>query len=453
MTRFRPLAALAPLVLSVSVLPAQAVPMATAAAAASATVRGTPDSFADLVENVMPAVVNISTVAGGRPVAPSPNGEPRSLGSGFIIDKSGIVVTNDHVVRVGDVITVTLENGKEYPARKIGSDRETDLAVLKIDGPATFPAVRFGNSDRLRVGEWVVAIGQPFGLGGSVSAGIVSAKSRDIDSGLYDDFIQTDAAINRGNSGGPLFDMSGRVVGVNTVIFAPGGGSVGVGFAVPGTLAERVVRQLIEFGETQRGFLGVLLEEVTPADKARLRLPNTDGALVVGVPAEGTPAARAGIRENDVIIRFDGKEIEQQRELTRAVAETRVGSTVPVVIIRSGQRVTLEVNIARRETLTAQRGGAVDVDGLTLQAANIETKALYGLPDAVDGVIVTHVEGTSPLSGTLRQGDVIFEIGDIPVNDPQSVAARIAALRAAGAGPVELLVRRGDQLFDTYLVP
>ncbi|MEM9234822.1 MAG: trypsin-like peptidase domain-containing protein, partial [Pseudomonadota bacterium] len=283
----------------------------------------TPDSFSGLVKNVMPAVVNISGTQSGIDGMPI-GGGGESLGSGFIVDSSGIVVTNNHVIDRANVITVTLEDGREFKATLRGTDPLTDLAVLQMEGGGRFPAVKFGNSDRIDVGDWVVAIGQPFGLGGSVSAGIVSAKSRDIDSGLYDDFIQTDAAINRGNSGGPLFDMNGRVVGVNTIIYSQSGGSVGIGFAIPSNLASRVVDQLIEFGETQRGYLGVLLDDVSEESRLRLGLETTKGALVTGVPSSGGPAAQAGIQEDDVIIRFNGRRIEDQRDLTRAVADASV---------------------------------------------------------------------------------------------------------------------------------
>jgi serine protease Do len=421
---------------------------------AQAAARGAPDSFADLVENVMPAVVNISNAQGipGAPVLGT-SSDNVSLGSGFIVDPRGIVVTNNHVIENAERITVTLDDGTEHTATLRGVDRETDLAVLMIDAERRFPYVEFGNSDKARVGDWVVAIGQPFGLGGSVSAGIVSATSRDIRAGLYDDFIQTDAAINRGNSGGPLFNTDGRVIGVNTIIFSQTGGSVGVGFAVPGNLASRVVSQLIEFGETQRGYLGVLLDDVTSDERTRLGLRNERGALVIGVPTAGGPAALAGVRRDDVIIRYGGRAIEDSRELTRAVADTPVGATVPVIVIRQGEEVSLRITVGRRETMAAVSSGSIETAGLTLQTATGETKALFGLPDDTEGVIVGHVDPRSPLASSLRPGDVILEIGWDQVRDPESFETHLSRLRDADSGPVQILVRRGERLFYARLKP
>ncbi|WP_370334558.1 trypsin-like peptidase domain-containing protein [Parvularcula marina] len=419
--------------------------------APAVTASATPETFSSLVKNVMPAVVNISGRQAGIGGAPMGGGE--SLGSGFIIDSSGIVVTNNHVIDRSDIITVTLEDGREFKATLRGTDPLTDLAVLQMEGGGRFPAVKFGNSDRIDVGDWVVAIGQPFGLGGSVSAGIVSAKSRDIDSGLYDDFIQTDAAINRGNSGGPLFDMSGRVVGVNTIIYSQSGGSVGIGFAIPSNLAARVVQQLIEFGETQRGYLGVLLDDVNEDTRLRLGLANTKGALVTGVPSSGGPAAQAGIMQDDVIVRFNNRDVDDQRDLTRAVADAPIGQEVPVIVIRNGEQVRLAVVIARRETLTAQTDGTLRMSGLTLQSANLQTKALYGLADDVEGVVVTHVDPSSPLAGYLKAGDVISEIGWNTVNSPGAFETYMSRYQAANSGPVKVLVRRGDRLFNATINP
>ena len=418
------------------------------------TAAAQPDSFSRLVKDVMPSVVNISgsqsAAQGGGPFVTT----GQSLGSGFIVDPSGYIVTNNHVIDGADKITITLVDGREYDAVLRGTDLETDLAVLQIKSNERFPAVRFGDSDRVEVGDWVLAIGQPFGLGGSVSAGIVSAKSRDIDSGLYDDFIQTDAAINKGNSGGPLFDIDGRVVGVNTIIYSQTGGSVGIGFAVPSTLADRVVGQLIEYGETQRGYLGVLLDDVTEAAQARLGLPDTNGALVTGVPSSGGPAAEAGIMTDDVIVRFNNRRIEDRRDLTRAVAEAPIGRSVPVIVIRDGGELRLSVVIARRETLTASTGsGTLQMSGLTLEAANIETKALYGLADDVEGVVVTHVDPRSPLASVLKAGDVISEVEWSRINQPGAFEAQMKRYRAANTGPVKVLVRRGDRLFNAHINP
>ncbi|MEM9422958.1 MAG: trypsin-like peptidase domain-containing protein [Pseudomonadota bacterium] len=443
-------------IFGIATLGAAALTMAVPTMDASASMaRGAPNGFADLVEDVIPSVVNISTsqsipeTAFSAPTSP----EARSLGSGFIVDRRGFVVTNGHVIENADTITVTLEDGEEYKATLKGVDRETDLAVLKIEADRKFPSVSFGNSDRARVGEWVVAIGQPFGLGGSVSVGIISARNRDIDSGLYDDFIQTDAAINRGNSGGPLFDLKGNVIGVNTVIYSQTGGSVGVGFAVPSTLANRVVRQLIEFGQTERGYLGVLLEDVNDDVQSRLSLANKDGAWVFEVPSASGPAALAGIQKDDVIVRFNGRPIKERRDLTRAVADTAVGATVPVIVLRSGERVGLRVTIARRETQFALRDDTMETSGLTLQSSTEETTILFGLPDDTAGVVVTHVEATSPLAGQLQVGDVILEVGWDEVRDVPAIKRQLGQLRHAGSGPVQILVKRDGRLFYAHIRP
>ncbi|MEM9989567.1 MAG: trypsin-like peptidase domain-containing protein, partial [Pseudomonadota bacterium] len=417
--------------------------------------RGTPESFSDLVESVMPAVVNISTAQNitetgfGIP----PGREAASLGSGFIVDNKGIVVTNNHVIQNADRILITLENGEEYEATLRGVDTETDLAVLQIQADQRFPSVSFGDSDKARVGDWVVAIGQPFGLGGSVSAGIISARNRVISDGLYDDYIQTDAAINRGNSGGPLFDMKGRVVGVNTVIYSQTGGSVGVGFAVPGNLASTIVRQLIDEGETTRGYLGVRLEDISDDAQKRLNLSSKKGALVALPPSPNGPAGLAGIQKDDVILRFNGKLITDTRKLSRAVADTPVGPTVPVVLLRNGRQVTIQVTVARRETAAAFQPGTIELAGLTLEAATADIKQLYGLEDSTQGVVVTYVDARSPLSQSLREGDVIMEVGWDEVKSPESIRGHLERLREAGSGPVQILVRRGERMFYAHITP
>ncbi|MGV6820930.1 MAG: trypsin-like peptidase domain-containing protein [Parvularcula sp.] len=420
--------------------------------------RGAPKSFAGLVESVMPSVVNISTATKAAPSfgvggAAATARQGTSLGSGFIVDPSGIVVTNFHVIRDAASITVTLESGEEYDAVLRGVDRDTDLAVLQLKADRRFPAVKFGDSEDAKVGDWVVAIGQPFGLGGSVSAGIVSARNRNIESGLYDDYIQTDAAINRGNSGGPLFDMNGRVIGVNTVIYSQSGGSVGVGFAVPGTLADRVVSQLIEFGETKRGFLGVLLEDISERQQKRLGLPTRDGALVTGLPSSSSPAALAGIQKDDVIIKYGRTPIKERRDLTRAVADTDVGSAVLVQIIRNGQRKTVRVTLARRETMTARSTGTVERAGLTLQSASAELSTLYGLSEETRGVVVTHVDGASPLAGILKPGDVILEVEWNKVEDAVAAETLLNQLRDSNANSAQVLIQRGDTLFFSHIQP
>ena len=411
---------------------------------------GAPESFADLVERVMPAVVNVSTSQAG----PGGERDPQaaSLGSGFIVDARGIVVTNNHVIRGADAIEVVLADGRTLPARLRATDAATDIAVLEIEAGGRYPAVSFGESDGLRVGDWVIAIGNPFGLGGSVSAGIVSGDERVL-GGQYDDYIQTDAAINRGNSGGPLFDMAGRVVGVNTVIYSQTGGSVGVGFAINSGLASKVVEQLVEFGEVQRGFLGVTLADLDANTAARLGLPDTDGALVVR-PRQGTPAAKAGLRADDVIVAYDGAPIASQRDLTLAVADTPAGSTVPLVVVRRGQRLTVEVTLERRQSaaFAALDDGTVRMAGLTLRPADAEAKRRFALADDVAGVVVTEVDRSSPIARTLRPGDVIMEVDWDALRDPQAFADALGDKRREG-GTVQILVERGDRRFYETIRP
>jgi len=333
-----------------------------------------PESVARLAEQLSPAVVNIGTSrripgGGGVPFPDLPDGSPleelfdeknpnnglgeeqmqeaRSLGSGFIIASDGTIVTNNHVIEGAEEIDVYLTDGTRLPAKIVGSDDKTDLAVLKVDAGRDLPFVEFGDSDKAVVGDWVMAIGNPFGLGGSVTLGIVSARNRDIQSGPYDQFIQTDAAINQGNSGGPLFDMNGKVIGINTAIIARGGSSLGIGFAVPGNLAKPVIDQLAAFGETRRGWLGVGIQEVSEDIKDSLGLKSTAGALVIDVTKGGPSEGK--VSEGDIIIEFDGKAIARMRDLPRVVAETQVGKAVPVKILRNGTEQTLEITLGRLE--------------------------------------------------------------------------------------------------------
>ena len=431
--------------------------------------RGAPESFADLAETLTPAVVNISSSQ--RMNGSGANGElgtlqrkfsrqPVSLGSGFIIDRAGIVVTNNHVIDDADDITVTLNDGREFSARVRGKDRETDLAVLQLDAPGVkFPYVTFGDDSNARVGDWVVAIGNPFGLGGSVTVGIVSARNRDINSGQYDDFIQTDAAINRGNSGGPLFDMNGKVIGVNTAIFSQTGGSVGVGFAIPADLSQTVVRQLLEFGETRRGWLGVSIDDMTPELATTLGLRKPEGAVVT-VVRSNSPASDAGVLANDVIVEFNRKRVESVRDLTRAVADTPIGATVPMVVLREGRRMTLNVKVDRREVrMLAQQNSfqlpanVAQGSGLTLQEPTQEIVRAFGLPPSVDGVVVTAVDPDSPAAIILQPGDIILEIGWERTTRPGAAVSKLDKLRNLNSGPVQILVQRGDELFYESLRP
>jgi serine protease Do len=439
------------------------------AAAAPAQKQGGPATFADLAERLSPAVVNISSsqrvksARSGTDLAPlQQKFDPKavSLGSGFIIDPRGIVVTNNHVVDNADDVTVTLSDGREFKATVKAVDRETDLAVLQFETPpAKLPFVAFGNSQSARVGDWVLAIGNPFGLGGTVTVGIISARNRDIDAGDFDDFIQTDAAINRGNSGGPLFDMSGRVVGVNTAIYSQTGGSVGVGFAVPADLAEIVVSQLLQFGETRRGWLGVSIDETTPQAATEAGLDRPRGA-VVSVVRPNSPALSAGLKPNDIILDFNKRPVNSVRDLTRAVAETPIGATVPMTILRGKQRMVLRVTVDRRETRTlaatpagAVPKGALKTSGLTLQRATRDVAEAFGLEEGVEGVVVTAVDPDSPAAIVLQPGDVILEIGWERMTRPEAAATKLEKLRNLNSGPVQIYVQRGELQFYESLRP
>jgi len=431
--------------------------------------RGVPNGFADLADRLTPAVVNISTTQNVQGLG-NLSGElaplqkkfgqrqASSLGSGFIIDAAGIVVTNNHVIRNATSIKVVMSDGREYEAKVRGADQEVDLAVLEIVGASRrFPAVKWGNSEKARVGEWVVAIGNPFGLGGSVSAGIISARNRNIESGIYDDYIQTDAAINRGNSGGPLFNMSGDVIGVNTAIFSQTGGSVGVGFSIPADLAKQVTGQLLQFGETRRGWLGVGVNELTLDQARAVGFDTPKGAIVSRVTPQ-SPADRAGIRPKDIIITFNRRSVNNSRELSRAVAATAVGATVPVSILRDTKRMTLSVTLERRETsvLSDLTGGLPDglrSSGLTLQEPNAALLQSYGLPGDTRGAIITSVDPNSEASEILQPGDVILEIGWEKVTRAEGAVAKLRNLSSENAGPVQIRVQRGDLLFYETLRP
>jgi serine protease Do len=451
---------------------------------AAGGVRG-PDSIADVAEKVIDAVVNISTTqkveARNSQMPQLPNdpqldelfrdffnrrgqGDPRergprrvsSLGSGFIIDASGIVVTNNHVISEADEINVILNDGSRLKAEIIGKDQKTDIALLRVKPEKPLKAVKFGDSDKLRLGEWVIAIGNPFSLGGTVTAGIVSARNRDINSGPYDNYIQTDAAINRGNSGGPLFNLDGEVVGVNTAIISPSGGSIGIGFAVPSKTAVNVIDQLKEFGETRRGWLGVRIQQVTDEIAESLNIRPPRGALVAGVDEKG-PAKPAGIEPGDVIVTFDGKEIKEMRDLPRVVADTPVGKQTPVVVIRKGKEVTKTVTLGRLEdgeklaAADAKSNGAPDrtvvKKTLGIELANIsdELRRRYSIKDTVKGIVITGVDANSPAAEKrLSPGDVIVEIAQEAVATPDDFQARIDKLKKEGRKSALLLVAGAD---------
>lgn len=450
-----------------------------------------PVSVADLAENLADAVVNISTaqtVQGRRsvPMPQVPDGSPfqeffeeffnrqnrdneqaprrvQSLGSGFVIDGTeGIIITNNHVIEGADEITANFNDGTKLRAEIIGTDEKTDLAVLKVEPETPLTAVDFGNSDTIRVGDWVMAIGNPFGLGGTVTVGIVSARNRDINSGPYDNFIQTDASINRGNSGGPLFDMQGNVIGINTAIISPSGGSIGIGFAIPAKTAMRVIDQLREFGETRRGWLGVRIQEVTDEIAESLAMNEAMGALVAGVTEDG-PAAKAKIEAGDVIIKFDGNEVEEMRELPRMVAETAIGKEVEVVVLRKGEEVTINVILERLEESTPVEASVTEdeapaeepvakseVLGMMLAELDDELREQFSIDANVTGVVVTEVlPDTSAAEKRITAGDVIKEVAQEPVETPADVASEIDKLKDDGRRSALLLLSNptGDVRF------
>jgi serine protease Do len=452
--------------------------------ASPAAARG-PEGIADVAEKVIDAVVNISTsqtvdVQGGQGAMPQlPPGledffdelnknrrgkgggaqphKVNSLGSGFIIDTAGIVVTNNHVIADADEINVILNDGTKIRAEVIGRDKKTDLAVLKFKPEKPLTAVKFGDSDKLRLGEWVVAIGNPFSLGGTVTAGIVSARNRDINSGPYDNYIQTDAAINRGNSGGPLFNLDGEVIGVNTAIISPSGGSIGIGFAVPSKTVAGVVAQLREFGETRRGWLGVRIQQVTDEIADSLNIKPARGALVAGVDDKG-PAKPAGIEPGDVVVRFDGKDIKEMKDLPRAVADSPVGKAVDVVIIRKGKEETVQVTLGRLQddekaqpavakttTPEADKPVTQKALGLDLAALSKDLRAKYKIKESVKGVIITNVDSASDAAEKrLSAGDVIVEVAQESVGSGADVKKRVEQLRKDGKKSVLLLVSNAD---------
>ncbi|MGF1627118.1 MAG: DegQ family serine endoprotease [Alphaproteobacteria bacterium] len=446
---------------------------------------GAPLSFADLVDRLLPVVVNISTTQRSdtrRPPAvpqfpegspfqdffddfveeQDPDLQPReatALGSGFIVDPAGYVVTNLHVIEGADEIRVILHDDTNLPAEVLGTDQKTDLALLKVESPTPLPFAPWGDSDGSRVGDWIIAIGNPFGLGGSVSAGIISAQARDLDSGPYDEYIQTDAAINRGNSGGPMFNLDGEVIGVNTAIISPTGGSVGIGFAIPASIARAVVAQLQEHGRTRRGWLGVRIQHVTPEIAESLDLDRARGALIASTTADG-PAAAAGIEAGDVVLSFNGRPVRESRRLPRIVADTAIGAEVPVVVWRHGQEVELMVVVGELDETAetaalappaqpdqAQDEAVVAELGLTLGTITDERRNEFNLGTDAEGVVVVSVEPGSPsdLKGIVP-GDVIVEVMQEPVNSPGDVAMRVREAEEVGRRSVLVLLDRGGEL-------
>jgi serine protease Do len=486
-----------------------AIALLLALAPASAQTRHGPTSVAPVAEKLIDAVVNISTsqtMKGpeGVPLPRVPKGAPfeeffedffnrkggkspaerkvSSLGSGFVIDgKEGIVVTNNHVIEGADEIVVNFNDGSKLKVDKVlGKDTKTDLAVLKVTPKKPLPSVPFGSSTKLRVGDWVMAIGNPFGLGGSVTVGIISAKQRDINSGLYDDYLQTDAAINKGNSGGPLFNMDGEVIGVNTAIISPTGGSIGIGFAVPSDTATLVIDQLRQYGEVRRGWLGVKIQSLTDDIAEAQGVKDTTGALVAGV-TPGSPAAKAGIVDGDVILKFDGKEVTSMRGLPRLVALTPIGKDVDVEVLRKGQRLTVRVAIGRlaEEGDTAKTSakeppkdgpkgkarprdkdkegksggkpnGGPSLVGLVLAPLTDELRTKHNIAKSVSGVIVLEVDPASPVAEKgIKAGDVIVEAAQEVVTSIDDIAKSVDKIKKAGRKAVLLRVEdgKGDMRF------
>ena len=456
---------------------------------------GAPTSFADLAAKLAPAVVNISTkqrVPVRRQVDPFeeffrrfggqvPEGqgqgqgqespqtrEAGSLGSGFLISPDGYVVTNNHLIQgvngtgTVDSITITLSDRREFPARVISRDSASDLALLKIEG-SNLPFVNWGDSNRARVGDWIVAIGNPYGLGGTVTAGIISAVHRGgITGGAYDRYIQTDAAINMGNSGGPMFDMAGNVIGINSALISPTGASVGIGLAIPAEAAKPVIDALRRGQRPERGYLGVGLQPLDENIAAALGLPKDRGELVRSV-VPGEAAARAGIQQGDVILRVGGREVTPDETVSYLIANTPVGSRVPLDIIRDGRRQTLQVQVGQRPTeeeLARQAGGGQDQDqalgqeapvapgtalGLSLQPVNPQIARALNLPEGTRGVVVTSVDPNSDaVEKGIRRGDVIISVNRQAVTTPAQVLAAVDAARRAGRTSVLLLVKRGQ---------
>ena len=440
--------------------------------------------FADIVDDLLPAVVNISSTtnygeAQDHPDLPQfPEGSPfqdffeefmerrqgmpfepqASLGSGFVIDaENRYVITNNHVIRDADEVRVTFYDDETLTAEVIGTDEKTDIAVLKVEGDKKLTAVKFGDSSVLRVGDWIVAIGNPFGLGGTVTAGIISARQRDINAGPYDDFLQTDASINRGNSGGPMFDMNGEVIGINTAIFSPSGGSVGIGFAIPSQLAEPVVEHIIKYGRTRRGWLGVRIQSVTDEIAESLGLTAAEGALVASITPDG-PAEGANLETGDVILEVNGQPVKEMRELPRIVAETPIGSVAKLTLWRDGKKVTAEVEVGELEKaeeeglLTA--GSEVGDGGLKIDSVGLSVKEMtnalrdeFGISPSVQGVVISNVQPRSEAARKgLAIGDVIVEINQQEVSEPQEVSDIMKNASGNGRPSVLLLINRDGEV-------
>ena len=472
--------------------------------AASAEARG-PESLADLAEEVSGAVVNISATQtvedkrpggtsplpnmppgtpfdelfeeffkrrqqqGGNNDAPRPQRKSNSLGSGFVIDSAGIVITNNHVIAGATEVSVIFTDGQKLKAEVIGKDAKVDIAVLRVKPEKPLKAVKFGDSEKMRVGDWVMAVGNPFGLGGTVTAGIVSARNRNIDSGPYDNYIQTDASINKGNSGGPLFNMAGEVIGVNTAILSPSGGSIGIGFASPSSSILPVIDQLRQFGETRRGWLGVRIQNVDDAIAESLNLGKVRGALIAGIDERG-PAKPAGLKAGDVIVKFDGKDVKESRDLPKLVAAAPVGKDVDVIIVRDGKEEKKSVKLGRLEDGEKQASLDKNKDadkpaaanpvqkalGMDLMTLDDEARAKFKVKDTVkNGVLVTNVNPTSGAAEKrIQTGDVIVEINQEMMNSPADIVKKMKALKDGGKKSALLLVAnaQGEVRFVALVV-
>jgi serine protease Do len=458
--------------------------LAAGPALQGAAQQAAPTSFADLADKISPSVVMITTTSmvaaptDGAPVLPDgspfekffqdfmdkngqvPDQQPQrseALGSGFVISPDGYIVTNNHVIEGADDIEIEFFNHERLTAKLVGTDKKTDIALLKVESKTPLPAVPFGDSDKMRVGDWVLAMGNPLGQGFSVSAGIISARNREL-SGTYDDFLQTDAAINKGNSGGPLFDMNGEVIGVNTAILSPTGGSIGIGFSMASNVVSKVVDQLRQFGETRRGWLGVRIQDVTPDVADAMGLASAHGALITDVP-DG-PSKDAGLQAGDVITQFNGKEVKDSKALVREVADAPIGESVPVIVQRAGAEMTLNVVLGRRETAegeqpqpaAAQAPAAPEtgvVMGLTLMPVTDAMDADLGLQPGTTGLVITKVDVTSEAYDKgLAEGDVITEAGQQKLATLKDLEDRVSEAKDAGRKSLLLLVRtQGDPRF------
>ena len=431
--------------------------------------KAVPDSFADLAEKLMPSVVNISTTQTVKTTQNAfpfqfPPGSPfgemfkdferpterkaSSLGSGFIIKENGIVITNNHVIAGAEDILVRVGE-KEFKAEVVGADPYMDIAVLKMDTKDKFTTVKFGDSDNARVGDWAVAIGNPFGLGGTVTAGIISARNRDINLTRYDDFIQTDASINQGNSGGPLFNLKGEVIGINTAIIAPGqSGSIGIGFAIPANAASNVIDQLIEFGETKRGWLGVRIQEVTKEIAEVEKLKKPAGALVASV-GQNSPADKAGIKAGDIILEFDGKKIDTMRTLPKVVANTKVGKSVELKIWRNKKSINKKLVLGRLEsseefkekkTQTVTKENEIETLKITVREITDEDINSRNLDKKTTGVVIVNIANKSPLANLLRVNDIIIEVQKTQVKNYSDLNRIVEAIFKKGEKTLLLTV-------------